>query len=303
MQLYGGIDLGGTKTQISVLDSRGGCVYNQRQNTPKTYQEILLMIESLVHKAETTLGSSCTIGIGIPGSPSPKTGLIRNANTQCLNGMAFQNDLERTLQRPIRLANDANCLAVSEATDGHGKGYDVVFAVILGTGCGGGISFNAQPWVGKMGIAGEWGHNQLGWLQDNERERPRCWCGQPHCHELFLSGPGLSQSYFLDHGMNKTAIEIFQAYDHDEKSKRTISNYIDQLARGLAQTINILDPNIIILGGGLSNQALLYEALPQKIKKYIFSDVVDVKIMPAKFGDASGVRGAAWLWADAQATT
>jgi fructokinase len=290
-----GIDLGGTKTEIVVLDSQGREALRERTNTPShSYDAIVATIKDLVNAAETKLGTGkCSVGIGIPGAISPATGLIKNANTTCLIGRAFDKDLERELGRPVKLANDANCFALSEATDGAAAGAAVVFGVIVGTGTGGGVVVNGAVVNGRNLIAGEWGHNPLPWPLDEERPGPKCYCGKHGCIETFLSGPGLKRDH--EGGRLETREIVARAASGDVAAESTLRRYEDRMARSLASVINVLDPDIVVLGGGLSNLPRLYENVPKIWRKYVFSDEVTTRLVPAKFGDSSGVRGAAWL--------
>lgn len=293
-----GIDLGGTKIEGIVLAVDGQIVARERVLTPqKDYPETLRALAALVQKLERAVGQSgLRAGICTPGAISPATGRIKNANSTCLNGQPLREDLEAWLQRPLRLANDADCLAVSEAADGAAAGARSVFAVILGTGVGGGIVFNGQLVIGPNAIAGEWGHNPLPWpkLDFNELPGRLCYCGKHGCIETWISGPGFAAD-FGEPGV--TAQQIVQrAEGGDWEAQAALSRYEDRLARGLASVINLLDPEVIVLGGGLSNIARLYEHVPKLWDQYVFSDRVDTKLLKARHGDSSGVRGAAWLW-------
>ena len=297
-----GIDLGGTKTEIIVLGQSGEEVLRERLPTPANdYEKILQTIRDLVSSAEKRIGTRCPVGVGIPGAVSSLTGKIKNANTTCLIGKPLREDLERILERPVRLENDANCFALSEATDGAGAGSDVVFGVILGTGVGGGIVVNGQTLRGVNSIGGEWGHNPIPWPFDDERPGPACYCGKHGCIETFLSGPGLRQVHLRAYGLDLEPSEIARRADlGDAECEMTLRRYEDRLARSLATVMNILDPDVIVLGGGLSNLKRLYENVPKIWGKYVFSDEVRTRLVPAKFGDSSGVRGAAWLWPEGQ---
>jgi fructokinase len=292
-----GIDLGGTKTEIIALDDRGAQVLRRRVATPAGYEAIVAALVALVQQAEATLGARATVGIGTPGAVSPATGRIKNANTTCLIDRPLRQDLERALGREVRLANDANCFALSEASDGAAAGADVVFGVILGTGVGGGIVVAGRPLVGRNAIAGEWGHGPLPWPRDDERPGPACYCGKHGCIETFLSGPGLARDHAAHGGTPTSAAAVAAAAEAgDAHARATLARYADRLARGLAAVINVLDPDVVVLGGGLSNIAWLYEAVPQRWGAWVFSDSVHTALRPAVHGDASGVRGAAWLW-------
>jgi fructokinase len=303
MSLRIGIDLGGTKTEIAVLDPDSGKqIYRRRVPTERTYEGVLRSIADLVRTAERELGSAGTVGVGIPGTISKDTGLVKNANSTWLNGQPLHRDLAAALACPVRLENDANCFAVSEARDGAGEGAAIVFGVILGTGVGAGIVINGSCVNGVNGIGGEWGHNPLPWpraLEDGRDERPgrRCYCGKSGCIEAWLSGPGFEADYFQLSQQKRTAEEIVAAANAEEATARFVmSLYVDRLARGLAHVINILDPDVIILGGGMGKVPGLYDRVPQKWGDYIFSDTVRTQLKPPVHGDSSGVRGAAWLW-------
>jgi fructokinase len=235
--------------------------------------------------------------VGIPGALSPATGLVKNANSVWLNGRPLAEDLARVLPRPLRFANDANCFALSEAVDGAAAGCRTVFGVIAGTGTGGGIVVDGRVWTGPNAIAGEWGHNPLPWPGDDERPGPACYCGKTGCIETFLSGPGLSADHATETGEVLAPPEIARrAGAGDARAEATLTRYEDRLARALASVINVLDPDAVVLGGGLSNLARLYDAVPRRWARYVFSDRVDTRLLPPRHGDASGVRGAAWLW-------
>ena len=294
-----GVDVGGTKIEIIALDQQGGELLRLRTDTPSgDYDATVETIAALVQQADETLRArSSTVGIGIPGVESPATGLIKNANSTWLIGRDLRADLERSLGRPVRLANDANCFAMSEAADGAGAGARVVFGVILGTGVGGGIVIDGQPLVGANAIAGEWGHNPLPWPEDDERPGPPCYCGRSGCIEQFLSGPGMSAAFLLDGGAAMTAADIVSAAaGGDKQAEMTLARYEHRLGRALASVINVLDPDVIVLGGGLSNIARLYEKVPAIWSRWVFSDTVATKLRKNVHGDSSGVRGAAWLW-------
>jgi len=293
-----GIDLGGTKIELIVLDEAGREIMRRRVPTPQgDYPATLDAIQGLVEKAEAELGVGTSVGFGTPGAISKASGLLKNANSTCLNGQPLSLDLETRLGRPLRIANDADCFALSEATDGAAADAGVVFGVILGTGVGAGIIVNGRPLSGPNAIAGEWGHNPLPWPQDDERPGPACHCGRQGCIETFLSGPGLSRSHFDACGHSLTAVEIVAlAEKGDAACEQSLQVYEDRLARALAHVINLLDPDIIVLGGGLSNCQRLYANVPRLWGRYVFSDRVDTQLVPPKFGDSSGVRGAAWLW-------
>jgi len=287
-----GIDLGGTKIEGILLADSGDILHRHRVDTPQgDYPKTLQLIRSLID--QLTDDKHLAIGIGTPGAPSPDTDLMRNANSTCLNGQPLQHDLEELLQRPVRVANDADCFALSEASDGAGKDANSVFGVIVGTGTGGGLVIHKQLLQGPNAIAGEWGHNPLPWPQDNELPGPQCYCGKQGCVETWLSGPGLAR----DHGVKLQAEEITQQAKQGEKEAlATLDRYYDRMARCLAQVINIVDPEVIVLGGGLSNIETLYNEVPRRLPRYVFSDTLKTQLKPPVHGDSSGVRGAAWLW-------
>jgi fructokinase len=301
-----GIDLGGTKIEALALDAGGNELRRQRTPTPRgSYEAIVSAIVELIGDVEGAIGASGSIGLGIPGIVSPATGLIKNANTTLLNGHPLDKDLELRLGRPVRLQNDANCFALSEATDGAASpaALDIerptVFGVILGTGTGGGVVVAGQLLVGRDGIAGEWGHNSLPWQTAEEYPATPCWCGLRGCIETFLSGPALSRDHRQRTGRDLDASHIAAlAAEGDAEAMLTLNRYIDRLARALASIINILNPDAVVLGGGVSNVAQLYESVPRLWERYVFSDVVSTRLVRAKHGDSSGVRGAAWLWSD-----
>jgi fructokinase len=293
-----GIDLGGTKIEVIALGGDGTPLLRHRVPTPANdYCKILQVIADAVCFVESELGQRGTVGIGTPGAISPTTGYIKNSNSTVLNGMPLDRDISTKLGRPIRIENDANCFALSEAVDGAAAQARVVFGVILGTGVGGGIVVDKQVITGRNKIAGEWGHSQLPWMADREPTKATCYCGKAGCIETFLSGAGLSREYRIRTGIDLTASEIALASNAgDNKAAECLDLYQDQLARGLAGVINVLDPDIIVLGGGLSNLAQLYAELRSLVGKYVFSDTIDTPIVRAMHGDSSGVRGAAWLW-------
>jgi fructokinase len=294
-----GIDLGGTKTELVALGAHGEVLHQQRVSTPAhDYDAIVACMVELVGSAERRLGLRASIGIGTPGSLSPATQALRNSNTLCLNGRTFQRDLETALQREVRLANDANCFALSEAIDGAGRSAAVVFGVILGTGTGGGVVCDRRVWSGRNGVAGEWGHNPLPWARDDERPGPTCYCGKSGCIETFLSGPGLAQDYASNAGpADADARAVAERAEHGEaRARGALERYFDRLARALASVVNVLDPDAIVLGGGVSGISALYAELPARLGRYVFADRIDTPVLPALHGAASGVRGAAWLW-------
>lgn len=287
-----GIDLGGTKIEAAALAPDGSIAWRQRAPTPLGYADIIGAMTGLVRAAESTLGQRASVGVGIPGTLSPATGLVKNANTQALIGHPLDIDLGAALARPVRVENDANCFALSEAADGAGAGHRCVFGVILGTGCGGGIVVDGRVLPGRNRIAGEWGHTPLPWPEADEYPPPRCWCGQHGCLELYLAGPGLARSCEA-----VTAAELpDRAAAGDTLAATALARHADRLARGLAVIMNVLDPDVIVLGGGLSNMAHLYDQVPERMARYVFSDVTATPVVQNRHGDSSGVRGAAWLW-------
>ncbi|WP_293677772.1 ROK family protein [uncultured Phenylobacterium sp.] len=287
-----GVDFGGTKIEAAALDDEGRFQARVRGATPPNYAERLEATRDLVAEAERQAGARASrVGVGGPGSPNRRTGLMRNSNSTVLNGRPFPADLERVLGRPVRYANDANCLALSEATDGAAAGAGVVFAVIIGTGCGAGIVVDGRVVEGRNLIAGEWGHTPLPWPRPDEYPGPTCWCGRRGCLELWLSGSGFARQS----GQTGEAVAAATA-EEDPEAIALLDVYIDRLARGLAMAVDILDPDAIVLGGGMSNIGRLYEALPAVLARHVFSDTFNTPIVPALHGDSSGVRGAAWLW-------
>lgn len=293
-----GIDLGGSKTEIIALNDDGSVLLRKRVATPQgDYNATLQTIVSLVSAVESEAGRQGSVGIGIPGAESLATGLIKNANSTCLIGRPLRSDLQALLCREIRLANDANCFALSEAIDGSGKGADVVFGVILGTGVGGGIVVNGRIINGANAIAGEWGHNPLPLPDATDLPLPACYCGRQGCIESYLSGPAMSRDHFEHTKLSMSPQEIEQAAAHgDSRCEATLQRYENRLGRALAGVINLLDPPLIVLGGGLSNLQRLYRHLPACCGPHVFSDVFNTKFCPPQHGDSSGVRGAAWLW-------
>ena len=296
-----GIDFGGTKTEIIALGPEGETLLRRREATPANdYAGVLRLIVHLVQEAGRELGSgpgSSSVGIGTPGSLSLATGLVRNSNSTCLNGKPFREDVERALGREIRTANDADCFALSEALDGAARGAGTVFGVILGTGVGGGVVVHGRVLSGPSAIAGEWGHNPLPWPRDDERPGPACYCGKPGCIETFLSGPGLALDHERATGARLKPEEIVSSAGAGEESAlATLQRYEERLARALATVINVLDPEVIVLGGGMSNVESLYDRVPPLLGKWVFSDVVRTKLVRNAHGDSSGVRGAAMIW-------
>jgi fructokinase len=288
-----GIDLGGTKTEFVALATDGAILRRERIPTPAgDYAATIHMLADGVAGLESGLGvANSPVGIGIPGSPSPETGLIRNANSTWLIGKPLQRDIEAALGRPVRLANDANCFVLSEATDGVAANAHVVFGVILGTGVGGGVTVGGALLAGRNGIAGEWGHNPLPWPDGDEAPGPACWCGRHGCIETFLSGPALTAQ-----GGAEPAVLAERASAGDAAAEAALARYENRLARALATVINLLDPDAIVLDGGLSQLARLYTSLPPLLPPFLFADRAETPILPPRHGDSSGVRGAAWLW-------
>ena len=296
-----GIDLGGSKIEAVLLDENGDILLRQRLPTPQgNYAKTIENIVKLVAFLETCpikVPSKLPIGVGIPGAISAKTGLVKNANSTCLIGKDLAGDLSKALSRPVRLANDADCFTLSEATDGAATGKTIVFGVILGTGVGGGISVGGQLLQGANAITGEWGHNALPWPKTEELPGVRCYCGQSGCIETFLSGPALSYYYQVASGKKMTAADSVLAATHGESdAEETLACYEDRLARALASVINILDPHVVVLGGGLANMERLYNNVPPLWRNTVFSDTITTSLVKARYGDSSGVRGAAWLW-------
>jgi fructokinase len=292
-----GVDLGGTKTETVILDAAQTVLQRERFATPaQDYDAILCRIAAEFERARSRFGRDITLGIGIPGAISPQSGLLRNSNTVCLNGRAFRRDLEQRIGCEVRIENDANCLALSEALGGAGLGYRVVFAVIVGTGTGGGLVVDGKLIGGPHAIAGEWGHNPLPWRRDDE-VRGNCYCGKRGCIETFLSGPGMARNFEARFGKSRDSIEIVEgAASGDADCRAMLDSYYDQMARALAQVINIVDPDAIVLGGGMSNIDSIYREVPRRLGDYVFSDFVETPLLKAARGDSSGVFGAALLW-------
>jgi fructokinase len=301
MGLALGIDLGGTKIEIIALDQDGRVLLRRRRPSPRgDYQATLDAIRQLVQAAEDELGARGTVGFGTPGAISPGTGLLKNSNSTWLNGKPLDRDLATTLERDIAIANDADCFALSEATDGAGAGAASVFGVILGTGVGGSLVVNGAPLAGPNAIAGEWGHNPLPWPGAAELPGPACYCGLHGCIETWLSGPGLAHAYRRETGDAAAPPEILRAAGAgDTDAEAALRRYEDRLARGLAMVINLIDPEVIVLGGGLSQLERCYTSVPAIWDRYVFSDTVRTRLVPPRHGDSSGVRGAAWLGRDA----
>ncbi|TGG93288.1 ROK family protein [Natronospirillum operosum] len=293
-----GIDLGGTKAEVILLSGDSQEHFRTRVPTPRgDYDGTLAVLADLVAQAEAAAGQqNIPVGVGIPGTVSRKSGQVKNANSTWLNGRTMQEDLSTLLQRPVTIMNDANCLALSEATDGAARDYENVFAVILGTGCGAGISSRRTPIAGPNGVAGEWGHNPLPWTPEHEMRRRPCYCGRMGCNETFLSGTGLSRSFELATGEQLKGHEIAsRAAEGQVAAQRVLDDYMDQLARGLSNVINVLDPDVIVVGGGVSNISAIYQRVPALLPQYVFGGECDTPIVQAMHGDSSGVRGAAWL--------
>jgi fructokinase len=294
-----GVDLGGSKIEVALLDEAGTVRFRHRTAAPqRDYAATVKAISGLVEQADSQAGGGSTsVGIGIPGTISPATGLVKNANSTWLNGQPLDRDLGLALDRPVRVANDANCFSLSEAVDGAAAGAHAVFGVILGTGVGGGLVIGGQVLTGANAIAGEWGHNPLPWPEPAELPGPACWCGRRGCIETWVSGPALARIHMENTGQSLAALDIAgRAVEGDAAAAQSMTLYEVRLARALAHMINILDPDIVVLGGGLSNIARLYENLPRLWEQWIFSDSVATRIKPPLHGDSSGVRGAAWLW-------
>ena len=293
-----GVDLGGTKIEAVALARDGQELARQRLATPRhDYDATLQAIATLVTALERATGATGTVGVGMPGTLSPATGRVKNANSTWLNGRPFDRDLAKALGREVRCANDANCFALSEATDGAAKGARVVFGVIVGTGTGGGIVVDGRVLTGPNAIAGEWGHIPLPWPKDEERPGPACYCGKSGCVETYLSGPGLARDYREATGSELDAVAIAErAASGDAAAEGALARYEDRMARALATVLNVLDPDVVVLGGGMSRLARLYESVPRLWQAWAFSDRVTTPLRPPVHGDASGVRGAAWLW-------
>lgn len=292
-----GVDFGGTKIEVAALDGDGNFRARVRAPNPGTYEASIRTVCELVAAAEKQAGGSGTIGVGSPGSISPRTGVMRNANSTFLNGRRFREDLVAALGRDVRLANDANCLALSEVVDGAAAGSQVAFAIILGTGCGGGIAVNGHLVEGANGVGGEWGHTPLPWPTREEFDATQCWCGQRGCLETWVSGTGLQRDYVRAGGEQLDGSAIVRAAREGEvRAGAAVDRYVSRLGRALAVVVNIVDPDTIVLGGGMSNVAELYERLPAAVRAFVFSDTWDARIVPARWGDSSGVRGAARLW-------
>lgn len=292
-----GVDFGGTKIEAAAIDVTGAVVARVRAPNPGAYAPSLETVRTLVAEAERTAGATGSVGVGMPGSVSPRTGLIRGANSVWLNGRPFREDLEAVLARPVRVANDANCMALSEAADGAAAGAAVVFGVIVGTGCGGGLVVDRRIVEGANGAGGEWGHTPLPWPSAEELAVPPCWCGRPGCMETWVSGPGFEADHARTTGRNWRAPEIMAAARAgDAGAAAAFDRYADRLGRGLAVVADVCDPDVFVFGGGMSNVPELYAAVRPALAGWLFSDVCETRLAPAAHGDSSGVRGAAWLW-------
>lgn len=291
-----GIDLGGTKTEGIILSARGDELHRIRRPTVRGYDGTLADIVALVGELESAVSMRATIGIGIPGAVSADTGLVKNANSTWLIGHPLHADLERVLGRSVRLMNDANCFAISEATDGAARGAGSVFGVIIGTGVGGGIVMDGRLVAGANLIAGEWGHNPLPWPNPDELPGPKCYCGRHGCIETFVSGPGFERDFAAATGRTLSATDIVAAAHDDNDARDALARYVDRLARGLASVINVVDPDVIVLGGGMSNVPSLAERVSDALPRLVFSGTVRTRVVRNLHGDSSGVRGAAWLW-------
>jgi len=291
-----GIDFGGTKIEAAAITPEGDFAARVRAPNPGEYQAALATVRELVEAVEARTGPIGRVGVGIPGSVSPRTGRVRNANSVWLNGRTFREDLEATLERPVRLANDANCFALSEAGDGAGAGAKVVFGAILGTGCGGGVVVDGRLLDGANGVAGEWGHTPLPWPAADEPPSYPCWCGRTMCLETFISGTAFERDHARTGPALRGAEIVEAARAGDPEAGAALERYIDRLGRALAVIADVLDPEVIVLGGGMSNIDALYARAPAVMAAHMFSDVCETRIVPARHGDSSGVRGAAWLW-------
>ena len=294
-----GVDVGGTKIEAIALDAQGVELQRIRLATPKgDYEGTIASIADLVRELETATRQTGTVGVGIPGTIVGSTGLVKNANSTWLNGRPLQRDLSEALSREVRCANDANCFAISEATDGAAQGFEVVFGVIVGTGCGGGVSINGRIHAGPNGLGGEWGHTPLPWTNATEVPGPLCYCGRHGCLEMWISGTGFAWDFARVTSRNLSGAEIVAAAEGgDEEATEALDRLIDRMARGLSTIVNVLDPDAIVMGGGLSNLQLLYDGrLATRLRDYGFGGGVETPILRNLHGDSSGVRGAAWLW-------
>lgn len=291
-----GIDLGGTKTEIAVVSGDGSVVWTKRIDTSaESYSQILSQLKALVGEAYEVTGYDGSIGVSIPGSVSPVSGLIRGANTQVLNGRDFVNDLRAKVGRQVNVANDANCFTLSEATDGAACDYANVFGVILGTGCGGGLVIDNKLIQGRNMVSGEWGHSPLPWIEERDLPRRHCWCGLFDCLETYISGSAVSREYEMLTGTNLPVQQIVEISSTNDNAEQVLLNLENRLARAFAIIINFIDPDAIVIGGGLSNLSRLYSSIPLQWGNYVFSDSVKTELLPPKYGDSSGIRGAAWL--------
>jgi fructokinase len=292
-----GVDLGGSKIEIAALSESGAVLLRERVPTPGDYAATLRAIAGLVAGVEKRLAKQGSVGLGIPGTISPVTGLVKNANTTWLNGKPLDKDVNEALRRTVRVANDANCFVLSEATDGAAAECDVVFGIIAGTGCGGGVCIGGRVLTGAHAIAGEWGHNPLPWPRPDELPGPECYCSKRGCIETWCSGPALAADFQRRTSRVLDAASIAAAaQNEDAQARATIEDFLDRFARAIATVVNILDPDAIVIGGGLSNLNILYSELPKRVLPYGFTLQSRVKVLKNKHGDASGVRGAAWLW-------
>jgi fructokinase len=293
-----GVDFGGTKIEAAALGRDGGVIARMRRPNPGDYDAALVAVRDLVAATVAEAGGGeHSVGVGLPGSLSPKTGMVRNANSVWMNGRPFREDLARALGQPVRVENDANCFALSEAVDGAAVGARVVFGAILGTGCGGGVVVDGRTIEGRNGIAGEWGHSPLPWSSKAEHQAHQCWCGRTDCLETWTSGSAFVEDYQRATGLIRDGATIVAAArDGEAAAKGALDRYVGRLGRALAALCNLLDPDVIVLGGGMSNVDELYDHLPPVVAHYIFSDVFETPIRKAVHGDSSGVRGAAWLW-------
>lgn len=292
-----GVDFGGTKIEAAALDRHGEFLLRRRMPNPGDYAESIDVVRQLIAGIENELGRTGTIGVGVPGSVSQRTRKMRNANATWLNGKPFPQDLMTALDRDIRLANDANCLALSEINGGAMKGAKIGFAIVLGTGCGGGLAVNGKVIEGANGICGEWGHVPLPWGRDEDQDRRGCWCGKENCLETWISGPALSRDYWKATGDTLTAREIVELSRSGNTVAQSVKQrFIDRLARAIAVVSNLIDPDVFVIGGGLSNISEIYDSAPTLVSDYVFADKWQARISPARWGDSSGVRGAAQLW-------
>lgn len=293
-----GVDLGGTKTAIIALNHAGEVLYKNQMPTPRDYQATLLNIQNMVMQVEQQLSEKGLVGVGIPGTVSPQTGLVKNANSTWINGQPLAQDLSSLLAREVRVANDANCFAVSEATDGSGQGHRVVLGVIIGTGCGAGIAIDGKAHAGGNGLGGEWGHNPLPWMNMNEFQSTDCFCGQQDCIETFISGTGFVRDYnlYADVKVLQAQTIMTRVHQGDADATAAFIRYQNRLTRALAHVVNLLDPDIIVLGGGMSNVDSLYPTVEQLLPDYVLGHESRTQVVKHRHGSDSGVRGAAWLW-------